>query len=106
MQWQIRNWHLQSTVVGQGYPSYTAKYSSPNGLPTAGQARETMSLDLYAGYMLWRGAEFHADLLTWQGFGLHGTLGIEDFANGEAYKIGTRYLPTNSRSPEISRVRG
>jgi high affinity Mn2+ porin len=90
VQWQTRNWHMQSTITGQGYPSYSAKYTGANSLPTAGQARETMSLDFYAGYRLWRGAEFHADLLTWQGFGLDDTLGIEDFTNGEAYKIGTR----------------
>jgi high affinity Mn2+ porin len=89
-QWQTRNWHMQSTIIGQGYPSLSAKYTGANSLPTAGQARETVSLDLYGGYRLWRGAEFQVDLLTWQGFGLHGTLGIDDFTNGEAYKVGTR----------------
>jgi high affinity Mn2+ porin len=88
--WQTRNWHIQSTIIGQGYPSYSAKYSGVSSLPTAGQARETVSLDFFGGYRLWRGAEFHADLLTWQGFGLHGTLGIDDFTNGEAYKLGVR----------------
>jgi high affinity Mn2+ porin len=87
---QTWNWHMQSTITGQGYPSFNAKYSGANSLPTAGQARETVSLDIYAGYRLWRGAEFHADLLTWQGFGLDGTLGIDDFTSGEAYKAGTR----------------
>jgi high affinity Mn2+ porin len=91
VQSQSRNWHMQSTITGQGYPSLSAKYTGVNSLPTAGQARETVSLDFFGGYRLWRGAEFHIDLLTWQGFGLHGTLGIEDFTNGEAYKIGIRY---------------
>jgi high affinity Mn2+ porin len=88
---QTWNWHMQSTITGQGYPSLSAKYSGVNSLPTAGQARETVSLDFFGGYRLWRGAEFHADLLTWQGFGLDGTLGIENFPDGEAYKIGIRY---------------
>ena len=91
VQSQRLNWHLQSTITGQGYPSFSAKYSGANSLPTAGQARETVSLDFFGGYRLWRGAEFHADLLTWQGFGLNGTLGIEDFPDGEAYKLGVRY---------------
>ena len=91
VQSQTWNWHMQSTIIGQGYPTYSAKYSGANSLPTAGQARETVSLDFFGGYRLWHGAEFHADLLTWQGFGLHGTLGIDDFTNGEAYKIGVRY---------------
>jgi high affinity Mn2+ porin len=85
------NWHTQSTIIGQGYPSFSAKYSGANSLPTAGQARETVSLDFFGGYRLWRGAEFHADVLTWQGFGLDQTLGIDDFTNGEAYKVGVRY---------------
>ncbi|SPE28388.1 Carbohydrate-selective porin OprB [Candidatus Sulfotelmatomonas gaucii] len=89
-QWQSRNWHMQSTIVGQGYPSFRASYSAANSLPARGQARETVSLDFYGGYRLWNGAEFHVDLLSWQGFGLHGTLGIDDFPNGEAYKVGTR----------------
>ena len=90
VQWQNQNRHMQSTIIGQGYPSLNAKYSGANSLPTAGQARETVSLDFYAAHRLWRGAEFHVDLLMWQGFGLHGTLGIDDFTNGEAYKVGTR----------------
>ncbi len=90
-QWQPWNWHMQSTIIGQGYPSFGARYSGNNSLPTKGQARETASVDFYGGYRLWKGAEFHVDLLSWQGFGLHGTLGIDDFTNGEAYKVGTRY---------------
>lgn len=82
---------MQSTVTGQGYPSFGAKYTGADNLPTAGQARETVSLDFSGGCRLWRGAESHIDLLTWQGFGLDGTLGIEDFTIGEAYKIGVRY---------------
>ena len=56
---QTWNWHMQSTITGEGYPSFTAKYSGVNSLPTAGQARETVSLDFFGGYRLWRGAEFH-----------------------------------------------
>ncbi|MGA3370816.1 MAG: carbohydrate porin [Terracidiphilus sp.] len=82
---------MQSTVTSQGYPSFNAKYTGANSLPTAGQARETVSVDFFGGYRLWRGAEFHVDMLTWQGFGLDDTLGIENFPDAEAYKIGVRY---------------
>jgi high affinity Mn2+ porin len=88
---QTWNWHMQNTITGEGYPSVSAKYSGPNSLPTAGQARETVSLDFFAGRRLWRGAEFHLDMLTWQGFGLDDTLGVEAFPDAEAYKIGVRY---------------
>ena len=86
---QSWNWHVQSTFILQGYPSISAKYSGPNSLPTRGQWKETQSMDIYSGFRLWSGAEMHVDVLTWQGYGFHDTLGIDDFPNGEAYKVGT-----------------
>ena len=86
---QTWNFHMQTTTTLQGYPSFSASYTGPNSLPTAGEVRETVSLDLYSGFRLWTGAELHVDVLSWQGFGLNNTLGIDDFPNGEAYKIGT-----------------
>jgi high affinity Mn2+ porin len=89
---ELWNWHVQGTAVMQGYPPFPAKYSRPaNSLPTGGQIRETVSVDVFAGLRLWPGAEFHFDGLMWQGYGLHNTLGIDDFASGEAYKAGTAY---------------
>jgi high affinity Mn2+ porin len=89
-QMQIWNWHIQNTYIVQGYPAFSAKYSGPNSLPSGGQARETISLDVMAGVHLWPGAEAHVDGMMWQGFGLHDTAGAEGFPNGEAYRIGTK----------------
>jgi high affinity Mn2+ porin len=89
------NWHVQSTTTLQGYPPFGAKYSGTNSLPTGGQVQETVSLDLYAGLRLWSGAEAHFDVLTWQGFGLAQTFGIDAFPNAEAYKIGTHAPRSN-----------
>ena len=83
------NFHVQNTDVVQGYPGFSAKYSGPNSLPTGGETRETVSLDLMAGARLWRGAEAHVDGLMWQGFGVNNTLGLEAVPNGEAYRFGT-----------------
>ena len=83
------NWHVQNTDIVQGYPGFSAKYSGPNSLPTGGETRETVSLDLMAGVRLWQGAEAHIDGLMWQGFGLNNTLGVEGFPNGEAFRLGT-----------------
>jgi hypothetical protein len=55
------NWHIQNTDIVQGYPGLPARYSGPNSLPTSSQGRETVSLDLYGGVRLWRGAEAHVD---------------------------------------------
>jgi len=89
-QMQTWNWHVQNTDIVQGYPPFAAKYYGPNSLPSGGQARETVSLDLMAGVRLWPGAEAHVDGLMWQGFGLADTEGVEGFPNGEAYRLGTR----------------
>jgi high affinity Mn2+ porin len=85
------NWHAQTTAVVQGYPQFPAKYTNPglNSLPTGGEVRETVSLDLMAGIRLWQGAEAHVDGLMWQGFGLNNTTGLEAFPSAEAYRIGT-----------------
>jgi high affinity Mn2+ porin len=83
------NFHAQTTAVVDLDPPFQAKYSGPNSLINKGEREETLSADLFAGVRLWSGAEFHADLLMWQGFGLTDTFGIEAFPNGDAYKAGT-----------------
>lgn len=93
------NLHYQYTLTGMGYPSFSARYTNPaylvfgtgSSLPTQGQARETQSTDLYFGYRLGFNTEFHIDTLFWQGYGLNNTYGIDDFPDGEAFKVGVRY---------------
>jgi len=86
---QTWNWHVQNTDIVQAYPGFHAPYSGPNSLRPGGEIRETVSLDLYAGVRLWRGAEAHIDGLMWQGFGLSRTLGVDAFPNGEGFRLGT-----------------
>ncbi len=86
---QFWNFHAQNTDIVQGYPGFAAKYSGPNSLPSGGQARETISLDLMGGVRLWPGAEAHVDGLMWQGFGVANAVGVEGFPNGEAFRLGT-----------------
>jgi high affinity Mn2+ porin len=83
------NFHAQNTIIVQGYPGFPAQYSGPNSLPSGGQTRETISLDLMAGVRLWRGAEAHVDGMMWQGFGVGNSVGVEGFPNGEAFRLGT-----------------
>ena len=83
------NFHGQNTDIVQGYPGFSAQASGPNSLPTGGQTRESVSLDLMGGVRLWPGAEAHIDGLMWQGFGVNDTLGAEGFPNGEAFRLGT-----------------
>jgi high affinity Mn2+ porin len=83
------NWHVQNTDVVQGDPGFRAKYSGPNSLSNKGEVKETVTLDLFSGVRLWPGAEVHMDFLTWQGFGLSKTFGVEAFPNADALKAGT-----------------
>ena len=84
------NFHAQTTIVPEFQPGFRAKYSGPNSLDPNGQIQGTTTADLFLGVPLWRGAEFHADLLMWQGFGLSNSFGIEVQPNGDAYKAGTQ----------------
>jgi high affinity Mn2+ porin len=86
---QFWNLHVQNTDVEQGDSGFSAKYSGPRSLNSRGESQETVSLDVFAGIRLWRGAEAHVDALMWQGFGLSDTFGVEAFPNGNAYKFGT-----------------
>jgi high affinity Mn2+ porin len=83
------NFHSQFTGVIDFDPPFQAKYSGPNSLPNHGEREQTINGDLFFGVPLWNGAEFHADLMTWQGFGLGNTFGIEAFPNGNAFQAGT-----------------
>jgi len=87
---QSWNWHFQNTEIVQGDFGFPAKYSGAASLDSKGEVQETITLDLFAGARLWRGAEAHVDGLMWQGFGLTQTHGIEAFPNGDAYKAGTQ----------------
>jgi hypothetical protein len=53
------NFHVQNTDIIQGYPAFSAQYTHPgfHSLPTGGETRETISLDLMGGVRLWQAAE-------------------------------------------------
>jgi high affinity Mn2+ porin len=83
------NFHAQTTITPNFQPGFGALYSGPNSLGTDRDRRASISADLYLGVPLWHGAEFHADLLLWQGFGLSNSFGLEAFPDADAYKAGT-----------------
>jgi high affinity Mn2+ porin len=83
------NFHAQTTIIPNFQPGFGALYSGPNSLHTAPDRRATVTSDLFLGAPLWHGAEFHADLLMWQGFGLSNSFGLEAFPDADAYKAGT-----------------
>ena len=85
------NLHFQSTAGAQGHPSFPAEYTGLNSLTPGAQVKDTVSVDVMGGLRLWRGGEFFADVVIWQGYGLSNTLGVAGFPNGEAFRIGRTY---------------
>jgi hypothetical protein len=83
------NFHAQTTLIPNFDAGFGAKYSGPNSLGPQAERRGTISADLIFGVPLWHGAEFHADILMWQGFGLSNSFGLEAFPNSDAFKAGT-----------------
>jgi len=88
---QSWNIHMQSTVIGQGHPSFPAEYTGLNSLTPGAEVKDTVSVDVTGGVRLWHGGEFFGDALMWQGYGLSSTLGVAGFPNGEAYRVGKTY---------------
>jgi high affinity Mn2+ porin len=87
----IVNFHGQSTLTWQGYPSFRSPYQGPNSLPGTSQGRETIDATLFAGVRLWQGGELWINPEIDQGFGLANTLGVAGFPSAEAYKVGAEY---------------
>jgi high affinity Mn2+ porin len=83
------NFHAQTTIIPNFQPGFGALYSGPNSLGTDRDRRGSISADVTLGAPLWHGAEFHTDLLLWQGFGLSNSFGLEAFPDNDAYKAGT-----------------
>jgi high affinity Mn2+ porin len=83
------NFHAQTTIIPNFQPGFGAQYSGPNSLGTDRDRRGTIVADLFFGVPMWYGAEFHVDLLLWQGFGLSNSFGLEAFPDADAYKAGT-----------------
>ncbi len=83
------NFHAQTTIIDNFQPGFSALYSGPNSLGTARDREGTITADLFFGAPLWQGAEFHADFLMWQGFGLSNSFGLEAFPDADAYKAGS-----------------
>jgi high affinity Mn2+ porin len=84
------NFHGQTTLIPSFDAGFGAKYSGPNSLSPEADRQGTISADLFLGMPLWQGAEFHADMLLWQGFGLSNSFGLEAFPDSDAFKAGTQ----------------
>ena len=85
------NFHGQITASWLGYPAIRSPYQGPSSLPGGGEGREVVDTTLFAGFRLWKGAEFWINPEVDQGFGVGDTHGMAGFASGESYKLGSAY---------------
>jgi len=83
------DFHGQTTLTWQGYPPIRSPYRGPNSLPAGGEGREVGDFTLFAGVLLWQGAEFWINPEIDQGFGVGNTRGAAGYPNGESYKLGS-----------------
>jgi high affinity Mn2+ porin len=82
--------HGQATFIEQYHPAFHSPYTGPLSLDPGGQGDETLSVSVFLGGRLWRGAAFYVDPEVLQGFGLSNSTGIAGFTNGEAFKVGSK----------------
>jgi high affinity Mn2+ porin len=75
--------HAQATIIDQMHPGFDSPYLGMNSLDPRQESKHTVSLSLFLGHTLWRGASLYYDPEVTQGEGLSGTLGIAGFPNGE-----------------------
>lgn len=82
------NFHFQQTVVMQGKPAISAKYSGPNSLLTSREMETSLTSTLFIGLRLWKNAAFYFNPELAGGAGISKALGMGGFANGETFRVG------------------
>ena len=81
--------HVQATTVTQAHPSFSALYSGQNSLLPESEHETTVTMTLFLGARLWKGAELYVNPELTGGSGLSRTFGVAGFPNGEAFRVGS-----------------
>ncbi len=84
--WMLRG---QATFILQGHPAFRSPYRGAGSLKDVANARNTLSTDLVIGRQLWQGAEVIIDASVTRGFGLSNSVGVANFLNNEAFRLGS-----------------
>lgn len=80
--------HAQTTVVTQFKPKFSAKYSGLNSLSNKSESQRSITITLFLGTSLWKGASIYINPEIGGGSGLSGSSGVGASTNGESYRIG------------------
>jgi high affinity Mn2+ porin len=84
-QWNL---HFQQTVIVQGHPAFSAKYSGENSLRPQAESQTSITSTLFFGLRLWSGAELYLNPELSGGRGVSDASGVAGFPNGETFRIG------------------
>jgi high affinity Mn2+ porin len=79
---------MQTTVINQYKPSFSAPYSGDNSLMTKKESKTSLTSTLYVGARLWKGASVFINPEIAGGSGLSEAMGIAAATNGETFRIG------------------
>ncbi len=85
------NWtsHFQSTVIAQKHSGFKSLYSGENSLAdTVEPIATSLTITLFLGRKLWKGAAFYFNPEVSGGKGLSFATGVAGALNGETYRVG------------------
>ncbi|MBS1629651.1 MAG: carbohydrate porin [Bacteroidetes bacterium] len=85
---QAFNLHFQTTYIYQYSARFHAPYSGPNSLDANEEKENSLTLSLFGGMRLWKGAEAYVNPEIAGGSGLSGAVGMAGSSNGETTRIG------------------
>ena len=83
------SFHMQTTVIYQYKPGFSADYSGQNSFRTYEERSNSVTATFYAGARLWKGASLYVNPEMAGGSGLSKVLGVADATNGETFRVGS-----------------
>lgn len=82
------NLHFQTTYIYQYSARFHSPYEGQNSLSSNEERDNSLTMTLFGGARLWKGAEVYVNPEIAGGSGLSGALGMGGSSNGETFRVG------------------
>lgn len=82
------NLHFQTTYIYQYSARFHSPYEGQNSLSADEEKQNSLTMTLFGGARLWKGAEVYVNPEIAGGSGLSGALGMGGSSNGETFRVG------------------
>lgn len=82
------NLHFQTTYIYQYSARFRTPYSGQNSLSGDEEKQNSLTMTLFGGARLWKGAQVYMNPEIAGGSGLSGALGMGGSSNGETFRVG------------------